>query len=377
MGINVREKVKGSGVWWIFIEHNGKRKSKRIGPKATAEAIAKKARERLLLNDLRIADREAPGFVQYAENWLESYIKPPMREPGTYRRYKGLIDNHIKKAFPGRLLADITRGDIRDFLALEYQNGGSRSSISTMQTVISGIFNHALDDEIISANPCNGVMRLLNLSRKQETEIEPFTLEESLEILETVKNSFPGYYLFFLILFRTGMRLGEACGLQWGDINFEDGFIKVQRTASHQRIKNGTKTNRSRKVDMTTDLASQLLKAYQAHKEERLKGNNSPWLFMKAGKLFYHTTARRIFKTALAKTGLDERRIHDIRHTYASLLLSNNAPILYVSNQLGHSSVKMTLDIYSHWIPSADSAAHLNFLDGKGKGANKVLIGCG
>lgn len=376
MGIKVREKVKGSGVYWIFIEHKGKRKTKKIGPKTTAEAVAKKAREKLLLNELHISDRKAPEFFAYASQWVESYIKPPMREPGTYRRYRGLIDNHIKKAFTGRLLPEITRGDIRDFLAREYQEGGSRSSISTLQTVLSGIFNHALDDELITVSPCNGVMKLLNMTKKQENEIEPFTLEESLDILETIKNRFPGYYLFFLILFRTGMRLGECCGLQWGDINLKEGFIKVQRTASHQRVKNGTKTNQSRKVDMSPELAEQLEKAQVINKEERLKGNNAPWLFMKDGKLFYHTTARRIFKAAVAKTGLNERRIHDIRHTYASILLSNNAPILYVSKQLGHSSVKMTLDIYSHWIPATDQAAHVNFLDGKGNGANKVQIGC-
>ena len=377
MGVTVREKVKGSGVYWIFIEHHGKRKTKKVGPKATAEKIAKQAREKLLLNELRLTEKDTPQFSEYAAGWLESSIKPPMREPGTYRRYKGLVDNHIKKGFAGHLITDIARGDVRDFLTRQVHQGASRSSISTMKTILSGIFNHAIDDEIITANPCAGVMRILNFSGKPENKIEPFTLAESLEILKTIKASFPAYHLFFLALFRTGMRLGECCGLQWGDINFRDGYIKVQRTASHQRIKNGTKTNQSRKVDMTADLADQLKKAYAVHKEERLQGNGEPWIFMKGEKLFYHTTARRIFKAAVTKTGLDERRIHDVRHTYASILLSNNAPILYVSKQLGHSSVKMTLDIYSHWIPATDQAAHVNFLDGKNETATTAKTGSG
>ena len=377
MGITVREKQKGSGVYWIFIEHHGKRKTKRIGPRATAEKIAKQAREKLLLNELRLTAKDTPQFSAYAANWLESSIKPPMREPGTYRRYKGLLDRHIKAGFAGHLVTDVTRGEVRDFLAYQFQHGASRSSISTMKTVLSSIFNHAIDDELITANPCAGVMRLLNLARKTENKIEPFTLAESLAILDTIKSSFPAYHLFFLTLFRTGMRLGECCGLQWGDINFRDGYIKVQRTASHQRIKNGTKTNQSRTVDMTADLAEQMKRAYAAHKQARLQGNVEPWIFMRDGKLFYHTTARRIFKAAVAKTGLDERRIHDVRHTYASILLSNNAPILYVSKQLGHSSVKMTLDIYSHWIPATDQAAHVNFLDGKGGTATPAETGSG
>jgi integrase len=98
MGVKVRERPKGSGVWWIFIEHQGKRKAKKVGKyRRLANEVAKKIEARLILGDLDLEKSqksELPRFKDYADTWLESYIKSLKRE-STYERYRGILQQHV------------------------------------------------------------------------------------------------------------------------------------------------------------------------------------------------------------------------------------------------------------------------------------------
>ncbi len=106
---------------------------------------------------------------------------------------------------------------------------------------------------------------------------------------------------------------------------------------------------------MSKGLSEMLKKLRSATEEEELAGGvNRPYFFHRAGALLAHSTLWRVFGKDLSLAAINTRRIHDIRHTYASRLLSAGESIVYVSRQLGHKNIQMTVDIYTHWIPSGE-----------------------
>jgi len=117
MGVTVRQKVKGKGKpWWVFINHNAKRKSMKIGDKKAAQRVASAVREKIAKGELNLeAQKAVPTFGEYSKNWLTGYIKA-MRRLSTFQRYQELLENHILPVFAKKPMDKINRGDIRDFL---------------------------------------------------------------------------------------------------------------------------------------------------------------------------------------------------------------------------------------------------------------------
>ncbi len=221
MGVIVKQKVKGKGSpWWVFVNYDGKRKSKRIGDRSVAEEVARKIREKIKLGEFRIQTEKMPKFKEYAEKWLE-YIKTTKRE-STYNRYKGILNKHIYPVFSERYLDQTTRGQVRDLLISKINAGLSASSVRLIKDVISGVFSYAIDEEVLDNNPCLAITKRLGFDKEaKKPEIEPLSKEELSVYFDTCKNYYPEYYPFFLTLARTGMRLGEGIALYISDIDFQ------------------------------------------------------------------------------------------------------------------------------------------------------------
>ncbi len=366
MGVKIREKVKGSGEYWVFISHRGRRKSKKVGGKKLALSVAEKIKARLTLNDFNIDDQqdECPTFKEYASIWLNTYIKSTRRD-STYSRYLGILDNQVFPEIGTKRVNEISRADIRDLLLKQHRKGYSRSTVGLVRDVLSGPMGYAADEELIPVNPVTGVLKRLKLERENKSEnVQAMTPDEVQTFLENCHSLFPEHYPFFLCAFRTGMRLGELLGLEWGDIDWNSKFILVQRSYKLGQL-NKTKTGASRRVDMSDQLNGTLKAVLTEKKREALKlGIDEPFkvVFSRNGKHMEQNYIRRIYKRILKKVGMREMRLHDIRHTFASLLLSNRESPVYVKEQLGHSSIQMTVDIYGHLIPSGNRAA-VNQLD--------------
>jgi len=367
MGVRVREKPKGSGVWWIFIEHQGKRKAKKIGKdKRLAKELAKRIEAKLALGDFDLDPAEkAPVFTlsEYANLWLEKYVKPLRRET-TVERYSHTFKRYIDPALGSRRLDEITRKDVRDLLLSIHGKGLSYSTVCLARDVLSGIFNHAVDDEVVSVNPVQGVVKRLQLDRKKNCDFEAFTKDEVSHFLAVCREYRPDYHAFFLTAFRTGARLGELLALTWGDIDFHGKFIRINKSWKRGKI-TPTKTGRVRRVDMSDQLSEELKVLLSRRKKEALAEGRQvhDYLFHDGtGKPLSQNTVRNVFKAVLKRAGLREIRLHDIRHTFASLLLSDGQSPVYVKEQLGHSSIQMTVDIYGHLIPSSNREA-VNRLD--------------
>lgn len=362
MGIIVREKPKGSGIWWVFIHHDNKRQSKKIGPdKSLAKEVAKKIRTMIAQGEFTIST--APLFKEYAEHWLNDYVKE-LRRHSTYERYGEILKRHVYPTLGNKRIDKINRGMIRNLLLSLHKKDLSKSTLSLVRDAINGPMSYALDEELVTANPVLGITKRLNLERDRRKEVHPFNGEEVTLFLDTCKDGYPGFYPFFLCAFRTGMRLGELLGIQWGDVDFNSRFIEVKR--SYRRgIIGPTKTGKTRRVDMSNQLTEALKMLSKRRKREALRdgmGEPVETIFHRDGEPMDQKFIRRQFKRILRKAGFRDMRFHDIRHTYASLLLTQGESLVYVKEQMGHHSIQVTVDIYGHLIPSSNREA-VNRLD--------------
>lgn len=359
MGVKVKEKVKGSGQWWIFIHHKGKRMSKKVGKdKTQALKAAKIIEAKLALGEFNILDKEQIPFRQYAAEWLTGTIQPT-RTPSTMERYRGILAQHIVPEIGHKNLADISRADIRRVLAHVHKKGLSHSSVRLVRDVLSGVMGCAEDEELVAKNPVTNVLKRMGLEKRKKPPITPLTVEEAKHFLSVCREHYAAHYPFFLCAFRTGMRLGELLALKWGDIDWNQGSIHIERSFRRGEI-GKTKTGKTRRVDMSSQLRETLRYLLTKRKREALQTGISeeiPWIFHKNGLPIPQNSIRNIFKRILKKAGMRQIRLHDIRHTFASLLLSNGETPVYVKEQLGHASIQITVDVYGHLIPSSNRQA--------------------
>ena len=355
MGVVIRQKKKGRRQpWWVFINHNGKRTSRRIGDKPAAQAVASKIRTQLELGEfgLDAENNEMPTFREYAEGYMKTY-SAMNHKPSTHDSYQSALNIHLLSDFGEMGLDAITRKDVKAFINKKRKEGLSSGSVRNFKAYFSAIMSEAVDDEIILFNPAARTGKMIK--KDDKPEIRPFTWEEKTKFEGTVEKYYPRYYAFFLTALRTGMRLGELLALKPSDLDFNGGFIEVRRSWVKGKITT-PKNGKSRKVDMFKQLQGVLRKHLMDRKKEALKkgwGEPPEWLFYNdvGGIIDISNFRRRVFLKALEKAELRQIRFHDLRHTYASLRVAKGDNLQDVSKQLGHHSVKFTLDVYSHWMP--------------------------
>ncbi|MGQ9688911.1 MAG: tyrosine-type recombinase/integrase [Desulfobaccales bacterium] len=257
-------------------------------------------------------------------------------------------------------LDQITRSVFKELIYAKLKDGLAPVTVTRIKALASVVLSHAVEDGLIAANPAVRMGRLIK-GKERKADVNPLTREEARAFLEAVAEHHPRYYPFFLCALRTGMRLGELLALEWGDIDFRGGFIEVRKSCVHGRITT-PKNGKSRRVDMSRQLAETLKALLTERKREALaKGWRevpASVFVNEAGKFLDHgNLRRRVFWPALAKAGLRRVRIHDLRHTYASLLIQNGESLAFVKDQLGHHSIQITVDTYGHLVPGANRQA--------------------
>ena len=360
MGVIVRQKTKGKGKpWWVFISHNGKRTSRMVGDKAAAEAVASQIQAKLQLGEFGFeGKKEEPLFKEYADTYI-NITAPAECKESTLNDYRDILSNHVLPVFGDLKLSEITRGKVRDFLAEKSNKGYAKSTVMHMRNVISNVLNKAVEYEVIPQNPAHNLGN--RIGRKEHKEdINPLTMDECKLLTDAVEAHFPEHYALFLLLVRTGMRVGETLALQPGDIDFNGRFITVHRGLARGRIET-PKSGKSGRVDMTPQLADALKAQMAENNKKGMRlglGGPPEYLFTneKGGFIDLNNWRRRVFTPALKKAGLRKIRVHDLRHSYATIRLVKGDSILDVSNQLRHHSVKLTLDTYYHWLPGKNKA---------------------
>jgi integrase len=352
------------GAWWLFIDHNGKRKAKKIGSsKRAADEVAGKIEAKLKLGDFSLLEEQAKPvrFADYAVGWFETSAAVRCK-PSTVEDYERVYTLHLRPVFGIQQLHEVSRERVKQLLAEKLTSGLSRSRVLVILNVLSAILNSAVEDGYLSTNPTVRLGRIIRAKKGlPDTEIHPLTKEELSLFLATLREHFPASYPLFLLLARTGLRFGEALALKWHDIDFHGSFIEVKRSWRRKRLST-PKSGKGRRVDMSTQLKETLEALLSTRKEEAWRRNweHVPeWVFCNAdGQILIEMTVRKyVFYPALSRSGLRHIRIHDLRHTFASLLIQQGESLAYVKEQMGHHSIKITVDTYGHLVPGGNRHA--------------------
>ncbi len=261
----------------------------------------------------------------------------------------------------------------------------SPDSIKYHHRVIHRILEHAVKiDEILTRNVADIAKPIIpedyyedDLDGKEDVSIFD---REQLKVIETgLYNSNSPFYELVGIDIRTGLRRGELIGLKWPDINFKDSNIKVRRAISYTKEKGiffkRTKGKSNRTIDISEDVVKLLKRVQLNQNKAKLKMENSSEEYHEDGLVFcqynglpiHPDTPTKWFPAYLKSIGLPELNFHCLRHTHASLLLeaaatSPDITMKMISERLGHSSIRITMDIYSHLMPGMQKNA-VNSLD--------------
>jgi integrase len=298
-------------------------------------------------------------FKDFADGFMKTY-SAMNHKASTSDSYRTVLDTHILPRFGDIPLDRIAKKEVKEFLTEKLQSGLALNTVRNIKRYFSTIMAEAVDDEIIAVNPVLKTGKILKKKREESEGINPFNWEEKSIFEGAMKEHFPRYYPLFLTSLRNGMRIGEILALQPGDLDFNGRFIEIRRTFTKGELTT-PKSGKTRRVDMSIGLAK-VLKFYLAdRKKETLKkgwGEPPEWLFYneKGRALDVDNLRKRIFYKCLEKAGLKQIRQHDLRHTYATLRIMKGDNILDVSKQLGHYSPKLTLGIYTYWMPGTKKA---------------------
>jgi integrase len=302
------------------------------------EAIRwKRGQERALERGEWIDPRlSAITFKEWSENWIKAKTNIV---PQTKRGYVSRLRCQLIPEFGERKLTSITNNDISQWIARSIEAGVGLAAIRRAHGVLRQIFGAAVLDGRLIRNPAVGVP----LPRVSKREKRALSASE----LSLLAGCCEGYEVLVKFAGTSGLRWGELAALQCKDISILNRTVHVGKSLSiglsGEFVVSSTKTNESRVVPFAKELLSDL----QALVEKR--GPENPLFTMpEGGSLEYNNFMNRIFRPAVEASGLKGISFHSLRHTAASLLISQGTPITTVSGILGHASTQMTLDVYGH-----------------------------
>ncbi len=302
--------------------------------------------------------------ADYLEKWLLDHAKNNLT-PRTYERYRDLIRQHILPDMGKLLLTQLRPEHIQRHYTTKLASGLSARTVRYHHAVIHSALELALKWGLILRNPADAVepprIRQIEMQTWDEYEVRHF-------LTATIES--PYYALFYTALF-TGMRRSELLGLQWQDIDFVYSQLSVARTLHH--LKDGSyiisepKTAKSRRTIALSPAVILTLKEYreQCELHANIVGrqfSEQDLVFSQlGGKPWRPNTITRAWVTLAKQAGLRPIRLHDARHTHASLMLKQGIHPKIVQERLGHASIQMTLDTYSHVAPGLQEAAAVSF----------------
>jgi integrase len=210
-------------------------------------------------------------------------------------------------------------------------------------------------DEHLDANPAQSLRKHLRKREDETHEPDPLTSEDLEQLIETARVQFPRWQPFLLCAARTGLRLGELMGLDWTDLDEKAATLTIERAFVRGALTT-PKNHQRRKVDVTPQLMKALLTLRASQGAFALKkGRPAPTIMFPAVggvERLDESNVRKVLTRICAAADVRHRSPHCLRDTFASQLLSKNAPLLYVSRQLGHSSAAVTLNHYAKWLPN-------------------------
>ena len=278
------------------------------------------------------------------------------RKPSTLVRMMSNYKKHILPRFGSKKLDQIKPSMLSLWQSemLEKQ-GLSPKRIRDIRSVLSVILEDAVNDELIGSNPAR---KMAKLPMQQAAAIEPFSFEEIKAILEAAEGHFAN---MFAVGFFTGMRIGEILALRWEDVNFDTATISIKATVGRGLITTPKTAGSIREIEILDVLMPYLRDQYEQ------TGEWGTFVFLNEANTHYFDSSKiRLphWKNALEKAGVKYRTLYQMRHTFASMMITNGENVLWVSSMMGHTTPEMTLRRYTRYIKK-DGVKHGTFLNKK------------
>ena len=289
--------------------------------------------------------RPTIGFVDWADHWLATLE----RKPSTVGSYRSTIV-HAKEAFEGRLVRKLGPEDVARFNTMLRERGCSPSTRAKHLRVLGACLQAAVFYRYADSNPVRELPPAQR-PRPEQKEAAYFENEELTRLFAHLSEE--SYRTLCLLALKTGMRQGELLAVRWGDVDLEQAVVRVRRSYTGGTV--GTPKNRERRdVDMISDVV-ELLTAWRGRLDKGIEdlvfpgageaGFLSPTVILRR-HLYPAMTAAQIPRVGPT---LEKRTFRSFRHTFAKRALESGAQITWLSRHLGHSSLKVTTDIYGHW----------------------------
>jgi integrase len=336
----------------------------------TVKGTKKETEKRLseLLHQLDNGIFIKPGkttLAEYLEKWLKDYAKPNL-SPRGFERYESIARVHLIPSLGSITLTALRPEHLQRHYNVKLNEGFSALTVRYHHTVIHKALQTAIKWGLLNRNVADGV----DVPRTHNNnELQTWSEYELNKFLETAKDS-PYYALFHTALF-TGMRRSELLGLKWSDIDFLFSHVSVSRSLHH--LKDGSnvftqpKSVKSKRMIKLSPSAIDVLREHR-EKQEAIRAaigkpiTDDDLVFSTPeGKPLRPNTISRAWTMLAAKAGVTVIRLHDARHTHASLMLKAGIHPKVVQERLGHASIQITLDTYSHVAPGLQEAAAAQF----------------
>lgn len=346
-----------NGLWVCEItlgyDKDNKRQKKTVSS-MNLDKLKKKINDLKYLNDRKMLD--APDNIKLSEwlnFWLETYKKGQVK-PTTYDAYTGAIDRYLKPLLGDTLIVKLTPIAVQKFVNELGNKGMSTAYIKKIMLVLSQAYDKAIELDKLYKNPCSNI----TIPKKEERKAVAFSPDEQQRFLTYCTNAESTYHNMFIFAFNTGMRLGEIQALTWDDYDAKAGTISVTKTlvTVSNRDENAPK-KQTTLLEPTPKTKSGIRKiplnisATQAIKNQQEHNNiDSPFIFYSAvGTPVQKRNIYRSFNDIVKSAGItSDVTFHSMRHSFATRLIEKGADIKTISELLGHKSIKVTLDIYSH-----------------------------
>jgi len=355
----------------VSYQENGKRQmvSKTSHSKRQAEKLKTE-----LLAEVDKGTLVKPGKLTvgaHLEQWLDGYVAPNLA-PSTAETYRFIATKHILPRLGNIVLTALRPQAVQGLYSDKVKSGLSNASVQKIHNILHKCLENAVKTGLIMRNPLSAV-ECPKIQRREMTTMNETDIHLVLDRARDTE-----YYPLWYTLIFTGMRRGESLALKWADIDLLMLKISISKSMSYigtapegKRIQfKSPKTAKSRRyISITPSNAVVLREHYQAQNKIKqslglqLLTDNDLVFATYDGKPYLPNSITHAWIKLVRRCGLPGRRLHDCRHTYASLLLRQNVHPSVVANQLGHASVKTTLDIYSHSIPALQEQAAVKFDD--------------
>jgi integrase len=297
---------------------------------------------------------ERQTVKQFLEHWLEDSVKPSVR-PLTHEQYRQHTKLYLVPLLGHHWLDNLAPQHVRAFLRQKLQDDLSPRTVQLSLVILRKALGQAVKDGLLGRN----VAKLVDSPRVERFEGATLSPEQARVFLDAAAGE--RLEALYTAALAVGLRMGEALGLRWADLDLDRRVLSVNRILERIGRGNGStlqfvepKTSRSRRTVNLPDAAVNSLRAHRVRQLEEPLEVGSHWhdqglVFpSRVGTPMEPHSLHEDFKRVLSKAGLLDMRFHDLRHSAASLMLAQGIPLRSIQEILGHSSIALTANLYAH-----------------------------